>query len=302
MKKLITLGALILGGHAIAQTPEAKVVPIQDNAIVSYYNFIQNHSGDTGDSVPSDIQQGFENAVHSAQLETGNLIGECTFRFNGLQYDAIVADPKRQRIRMHLQMKHLKRPYRDINSLKTELEEEHTSILMITNGGMYLEGNKPQGLLIADDTICRPLDTISSGYGNFYLQPNGVFFVDDDGAGISTTGAFSKRFVPENKQVHFATQSGPMLVIDGKIHPKFVHGSKNLHLRSGVGIMPDGKVVFIISRSNKTNFHDFAVIFKDVFGCANALYLDGAISKMYLPHLRPDETGGNFGTMISVTE
>ncbi|QHS58592.1 phosphodiester glycosidase family protein [Chitinophaga agri] len=70
---------------------------------------------------------------------------------------------------------------------------------------------------------------------------------------------------------------------------------------SGVGILSNGNVVFIISKEANTTFFDFASIFKDLFGCSDALYLDGAISKMYLPQHRPEDTGGDFGVIISVT-
>lgn len=123
----------------------------------------------------------------------------------------------------------------------------------------------------------------------------GYFIRIKEGAHISTTSSF------KNKDISYATQSGPMLVIDGNIHPLFKQGSENVNLRSGVGIMPDGKVVFIISKSNQTNFYEFASIFKEKFGCKNALYLDGAISKMYLKGNRKEDVGGDFGVMIAVS-
>jgi uncharacterized protein YigE (DUF2233 family) len=90
-----------------------------------------------------------------------------------------------------------------------------------------------------------------------------------------------------------------MLITKGIIHPKFNYGSKNKNIRSGVGIMENGNVVFAISR-NLVNFHDFATFFRDVLNCENALYLDGAISEMYLYDLAPEHNGGHFGPMISV--
>jgi uncharacterized protein YigE (DUF2233 family) len=91
-----------------------------------------------------------------------------------------------------------------------------------------------------------------------------------------------------------------MMVINGVINDKFVNGSKNLNIRSGVGISNDGNVVFAIS-NEEVNFYDFAAFFKDKLGCDNVLYLDGAISKMYLPEIGRDELGGSFGVMTGVT-
>ena len=90
-----------------------------------------------------------------------------------------------------------------------------------------------------------------------------------------------------------------MLVIDSVMHSKFMKGSKNLNIRNGVGILPDGKVLFAMSKK-KINFYDFASYFMSL-GCKNALYLDGAVSKTYLPEKNWVTKGGNFGVIISET-
>lgn len=100
--------------------------------------------------------------------------------------------------------------------------------------------------------------------------------------------------------IDFATQSGPMLVIDGKIHPAFKEGSTNLNVRNGVGILPDGTIIFALSKT-EINFYDFAKYFQDL-GCKNALYLDGFVSRMYLPEKKWIQTDGSFGVMIGVTK
>ena len=92
-----------------------------------------------------------------------------------------------------------------------------------------------------------------------------------------------------------------MLVINNEHHPAFNHGSKSKKLRSGVGIMEDGRMIFIISNNSITNFHDFATIFKDIYRCKNALFLDGVISKMYIKDIN-QELGGNFGPIISISK
>ena len=105
-----------------------------------------------------------------------------------------------------------------------------------------------------------------------------------------------KNIIPD-----LATQSGPMLIINGKHHPKFNHGSKSKKLRSGVGILPNGNIVFIISEKAHTNFFQFATIFKDIFGCNDALFLDGAISEMYIKDIHNCKNN-NFGPIIYVTK
>jgi uncharacterized protein YigE (DUF2233 family) len=72
-----------------------------------------------------------------------------------------------------------------------------------------------------------------------------------------------------------------------------------LYIRNGVGILPDNKVVFAMSK-NEITFYDFAKYFQSL-GCKNALYFDGIVSRMYLPEKKWTQTDGNFGVMVGVT-
>lgn len=166
-------------------------------------------------------------------------------------------------------------------------------ILFVTNGGMYEPGNSPKGLYIENGKIIVPLDKIKKGNGNFYIQPNGIFFVTGTKAMITTTEQFEKK----NHGVLFATQSGPMLVANGMINTSFNKTSGNKNIRSGVGIDDKGAVVFAIS-NNDVTFYSFADFFKNTLHCNNALYLDGSISQMYAPRLGRVQKGGDFGVLI----
>lgn len=162
------------------------------------------------------------------------------------------------------------------------------------NAGMYTKELEAQGLFIDRQKTIVALDTASGG-GNFYMKPNGVFYLTNNNAAVvCKTNDFKN-----NGTIKYATQSGPMLVIDGRIHPAFTQSSNNLNIRNGVGILPDNKVVFAISKT-EINFYDFAKFFQDL-GCRNALYLDGFLSRMYLPERNWLQTNGNFGVMIGVT-
>ena len=110
----------------------------------------------------------------------------------------------------------------------------------------------------------------------------------------------SEDFPKHQKEVKYATQSGPMLVLNNQIHSAFNEGSTNVHIRSGVGVTKTGEVVFAISKK-RVNFYDFALLFKEKYNCPNALYLDGFVSKMYLPAINRLDDGGNFGAMIAVS-
>jgi uncharacterized protein YigE (DUF2233 family) len=229
--------------------------------------------------------------------------GQWAFDFMDNRYYFCVVDMsnKLTSINFHLKNKEGKNYY-NISALLKDKAFDSLDFLMITNGGMYTTKNEPQGLFIENGKENNyHLDvTNPNNNTNFYLKPNGVFYIDSNNrAAIKTTEEYTEL----SKTIHpkYATQSGPMLVINDMIHPKFVENSKNLNIRSGVGIMDDNKVVFVISES-QVNFWDFATVFKDVFSCKHALYLDGAISLMYLNHVNSHDLDGNFGPLISVTK
>ncbi len=163
------------------------------------------------------------------------------------------------------------------------------------SGGIFQEDLTPLGLFIQDHNVQTPLNK-RNGYGNFYVQPNGVFYITKDNkAGIVKTGSFK-----QTASMTYAIQSGPMLLIDRQINTQFVNGSSNINIRNGVGVRLDNTVVFSMSK-RPVNFYDFANHFK-ALGCVNALYLDGAISQSYCPSLDWEQTGGPFSVIIGVTE
>lgn len=182
-----------------------------------------------------------------------------------------------------------------IQNLKTYVESKNSTLTFATNGGMYMQDLRPLGLFIQDGRIQKNINK-ADGNGNFYIKPNGVFYITTNNVPfISTTTDFA-----DNGKIKFATQSGPMLIIDGQIHSTFKEGSSNLNIRNGVGILPDNKVVFAMSKT-EINFYDFAKYFQRL-GCKNALYLDGFVSRMYLPEKKWMQTDGNFGVIIGVTK
>jgi len=161
---------------------------------------------------------------------------------------------------------------------------------------MYEKDLSPQGLYIEQGLLKAPIIRKQKGYGNFYLQPNGIFFLTKDRkAGVISTAQFEVQ-----EDIQYATQSGPMLVIDGAIHSKFKKGSSHLHIRNGVGLLPNGDLLFAMSKE-KINLFDFATFFKEQ-ACKNALYLDGFVSKTYLPAKNWEQLDGTFGVIIAETK
>ena len=185
--------------------------------------------------------------------------------------------------------------FKNAENLISWLKSKNKKLLFSTNGGMYKKDNSPQGLFIENKIVKSEIDT-SNGNGNFYLKPNGVFYLTTDkNPMICKTEDFAN-----NGKIKYATQSGPMLVIDGEIHTAFKKNSTNLNIRNGVGILPNNQIVFAISKK-EINFYDFAEYFKNL-GCKNALYLDGFVSRTYLPEKNWKQIDGNFGVIIGVTE
>jgi len=184
--------------------------------------------------------------------------------------------------------------FKSIESLKSWLEGNNATPVFAMNAGMYKEDNSPLGLFIENYKMLSRLNS-SAGSGNFYLQPNGIFYIT---AGNIPFVCETSTFKYSN-QIKYATQSGPMLVINGKIHSAFKEGSTNLNVRNGVGILQDNKVIFVMSKEG-INLFDFASYFQKL-GCRNALYLDGFVSRTYLPEKNWKQTDGNFGVIIGVT-
>jgi len=185
--------------------------------------------------------------------------------------------------------------FKSLLALKNWLDIKHHKLIFAMNGGMYKSDLSPQGLYIENEKTLAPVDT-ANGNGNFYLKPNGVFYITGNNKPIICR----TEALPTHTTIKYATQSGPMLVIDSKIHSAFKQDSSNLNIRNGVGILPDNTVIFAMS-TKEINFYDFAMYFKNR-GCKNALYLDGFVSRTYFPEKNWTQTDGNFGVIIGVTK
>ncbi len=185
---------------------------------------------------------------------------------------------------------------KNFNNLKKFVESKNEKLVFAMNGGMFQEDYSPLGLYIEKGRQISKLNTRNSSNGNFYLKPNGVFcLTKDNKAEIIPTEKF---VVSEN--IQYATQSGPMLLINGEFHKAFKSASTNLNIRNGVGVKSNGEIVFVLSKV-PVNFYEFAKYFKEQ-GCSNALFLDGFVSRAYLPSQNWTNEDGNFGVMIGVTE
>jgi uncharacterized protein YigE (DUF2233 family) len=185
--------------------------------------------------------------------------------------------------------------FKSIANLQNWLTTKNKALVFAMNGGMYQKDNSPQGLYI-ENYVQKSLLGTNNGKGNFFMMPNGLFYMNDKNEPfICTTTSFLL-----STNIKFATQSGPMLLVDGHIHPQFIKGSTNINIRNGVGILPNNEVLFAMSKK-EINFYDFAHFFKEK-GCLNALYLDGFVSRTFLPEENWIQNDGNFGVIIGVTK
>ncbi len=175
--------------------------------------------------------------------------------------------------------------------------EQHADrpLAFAMNAGMYHEDRSPVGHYIENDR--EEMHVIASdGPGNFGLLPNGIFCITDDSARVIETRAY----LADRPGCRHATQSGPMLVLDGVLHPRLIPGGTSRYIRNGVGTSASGdRAVFAISEA-PVNFHDFATLFRDRLGLADALYFDGKVSRLHAPQLGRSDFGWTLGPIVGV--
>ncbi|MEW9808180.1 phosphodiester glycosidase family protein [Mesorhizobium sp. ZMM04-5] len=166
---------------------------------------------------------------------------------------------------------------------------------LATNAGMYHQDLTPVGLYVEDGLERFPLN-LGDAPGNFFMKPNGVFYVDDAGkAGVMEASRFARSGI----RPRLATQSGPMLVIDGDLHPRFEENGASRYVRNGIGADGERRAVLAVSRQ-PVSLGSFARLFRDALGVKNALFFDGAISALH--DGRKYLVGGGFpaGPMLAV--
>jgi uncharacterized protein YigE (DUF2233 family) len=229
-------------------------------------------------------------------LTAGNAAAECRSLTEGDEFYTVCEfDPAVTRLEL-FNLDDTGEPLADFATLAAKLASEGRKLSFAMNAGMYGEDLKPIGLYVENGEQAKRLNR-RNGSGNFHLKPNGVFYLAEGKAAVVETELYAKlKLKPD-----FATQSGPMLVIDGKLHPKFSATGVSEKIRNGVGVKDDGTVVFAIS-DTAVNFHSFASLFRDTLGCQNALFLDGSISSLYAPELGRSGGLAPLGPMVGAVE
>ena len=204
-----------------------------------------------------------------------------------------VADPKLHRIATALAPKG-GAPYRTMKALSEGIDGENVAFAV--NAGMFDGEGKPIGYYVERGNRLKELNR-ADGPGNFHMKPNGVFYGSGSAWSVKTSDNF---FSTVGTRPEFGTQSGPMLVVDGKLHPEITENGPSKAIRNGVGVDKDGRAHFVISNS-PLSFGQLARYFRDELKTPNALFLDGNISALWNPVSGRLDAGVKIGPMLVVS-
>ena len=187
--------------------------------------------------------------------------------------------------------------YGQFSAIERVLREDGKKLGFAMNAGMYHNDRAPVGHYVEDgQEIMRVIS--NAGPGNFGLLPNGVLCIRPGRADVIET----LRYVAQEPDCTYATQSGPMLVIDGALHPRFVPDSASRYVRNGVGTSADGKTAIFAISNNPVTFYEFGRLFRDRLELPNALFLDGNTSRLYAPALDRSDFGFPLGPIVGTVE
>lgn len=187
---------------------------------------------------------------------------------------------------------------RSFATLQSEMTEDQLrAVRFAMNAGMFNDAGAPIGLYVEDGEEQKSI-SLTEGPGNFHLKPNGVFWQGLDGALHIDV---SEDFAREMREPRWATQSGPMLVINGEMHPRFADDGTSRFIRNGVGVSDQYTAYFVIS-SGFVSFGRFARFFRDELNCRNALFLDGTVSSIWAPSVGRYDDNHELGPMVVISD
>ena len=222
------------------------------------------------------------------------------FSYSACQIDSTTLQNPDYSLQLFWQQPNSVEPLLTFDKLLSALPTDQT-LAFAMNAGMYDQHYAPIGYTVIEGKEIKSLN-LKSGGGNFHLLPNGVIWWNKQGeVQITESNTLSAQLKSGEAQPWYASQSGPMLVIDNQIHPKFNADGTSLKFRNGVGVCTDGSLQFINS-NEPVSFYQFASLFKEQLKCPNALFLDGGIaSALYAPSIDKQDKK-DMGVMIGVVE
>ncbi|GAA0312461.1 phosphodiester glycosidase family protein [Psychrobacter aestuarii] len=225
---------------------------------------------------------------------------EQPFAYSACHIDQRALADGRSALKLFWQQDSASTPLLTFDALSEQLPEDKT-LAFAMNAGMYNKDYAPIGYTVIEGREIKSLN-LKDGGGNFHLLPNGVLWSDKAGTvHIDESHVLKDKLDDGSAKPWYATQSGPMLVIDGKIHPKFDPNSSSRKIRNGVGICADNRLQWVVSDTPVT-FYQFAELFKDSLQCEDALFLDGGIaSAFYAPSIERHDKK-QMGVMVGVVQ
>lgn len=187
------------------------------------------------------------------------------------------------------------KPFNSFERVARSFAAQDQQLTFAMNAGIYRQDFSPVGLMVTGGRQIHRLN-LASGYGNFYIKPNGVFVLSSSGARIVETLQY--RSLTEPAQL--AMQSGPLLLENGRISPALNPQGTSRLIRNGVGVINPEEVVFAIS-DDPVTFYELALLFRDALKCESALYLDGNVSSLYAPSIGRDDDRAALGPIFAVS-
>ena len=218
-----------------------------------------------------------------------------TVEFAGKQFTVCRVNVRKERLQL-FHRDDTGQPFKRFDRLAPWLESRGQKLTFAMNAGMYHGDFSAVGLFVSGGQQAVPLNTANAD-GNFFLKPNGVFALTETGARVIESSEYPKL----RERVILATQSGPLLVRGGKLHPAFNANSESRLFRNGVGVPSPDIALFVISEA-PVNFYEFATLFRDKLHCPDALFLDGTISSLHAPELKRSDFRMDLGPIIAITE
>jgi len=231
----------------------------------------------------------------SISLQRAEAVEFSTVEFAGKTFTICRVDVRKEHLDLFHRDEHGE-PFKRFDRLLAWLEPQHRKLVFAMNAGMYHPDFSAVGLFVSGGRELVPLNT-ANGNGNFFLKPNGVFALTERGARVVESSEYPKL----GERVILATQSGPLLVRAGKLHPAIRAESESRLVRNGVGVPSPDTAIFVISEV-PVNFYEFATLFRDRLHCPDALFLDGTISSLYSKTLNRHDFHMDLGPIIAVTE
>ncbi|HEY7419473.1 MAG TPA: phosphodiester glycosidase family protein, partial [Ktedonobacteraceae bacterium] len=156
--------------------------------------------------------------------------------------------------------------YQPTNPMTMSQWQQSTGAKVLMNGGYFDSNDQPEGLLVSNG------QTAGTSYQGF----GGMLSVDSQGT-ISLRSLSEQPYDPNVDQLTQATQSSPMLIIDGK-RAQFDANAASQR-RSIVATDTQGRLLFIVSPNSAFSLDEIADLLasSDLF-IKDALNLDGGAS------------------------